>query len=195
MSQIKRLYSVLVASSNVKFCQAVTGLLDKSVYAPIHFESSEHGARRKLSERAYDIVLINAPLVDDFGSRFAADVSGEGTAVSLIFVKAELYDDLYDRLSSRGVFVLKKPINPQAFYQALDFLKSACERLRVAKGKTVTLEEKMKEISLINRAKWVLIKKLGYTEDEAHKYIEKSAMDECVPKLEIAERIIKNAKK
>ncbi len=46
--------------------------------------------------------------------------------------------------------------------------------------KTATLEEKMEEIRLVNRAKWILIDQLKMTENEAHKFIERQAMDRCV---------------
>ena len=51
-------------------------------------------------------------------------------------------------------------------------------------------EEKMKEIRLVNRAKWVLIDELKMSEADAHRYIEKQAMDRCVSRREIAEEII-----
>ena len=52
-------------------------------------------------------------------------------------------------------------------------------------------EEKMQEIRIVNRAKWFLITELKMTETDAHRYIEKQAMDRCVSKKEIAEEIIK----
>jgi response regulator NasT len=53
------------------------------------------------------------------------------------------------------------------------------------------VEEKMAEIRLVNRAKWVLISELKMEEPQAHRYIEKQAMDRCVPRRTIAEEIIK----
>ena len=49
----------------------------------------------------------------------------------------------------------------------------------------------MQEIRIVNRAKWLLITELKMTETDAHRYIEKQAMDRCVSKKEIAEEIIK----
>ena len=48
----------------------------------------------------------------------------------------------------------------------------------------------MEEIRLVNRAKWLLIEKQNMTELEAHRYIEKQAMDQCVQRKEIALQII-----
>jgi len=49
----------------------------------------------------------------------------------------------------------------------------------------------MTEIRLVNRAKWLLIGELTMSEPDAHRYIEKQAMDNGVTKREIAENIIK----
>ncbi len=57
-------------------------------------------------------------------------------------------------------------------------------------NKTVSIEEKIEEIRLINRAKLLLIEQLKMTEAEAHRYIEKQAMDRCTTRKTIAERIL-----
>ena len=49
----------------------------------------------------------------------------------------------------------------------------------------------MEEIRIVNRAKCLLISELKMTESEAHRYIEKNAMDNCIPKRKAAENIIK----
>ncbi len=49
----------------------------------------------------------------------------------------------------------------------------------------------MDEIRLVNRAKWLLISELHMSEPEAHRYIEKQAMDLCVRRRNVAEEIIK----
>ena len=57
--------------------------------------------------------------------------------------------------------------------------------------KTSSIEKRMEEIRILNRAKCLLISELKMTEPEAHHYIEKNAMDNCIPKKEAAEHIIK----
>ena len=72
---------------------------------------------------------------------------------------------------------------------ALGWMQSARERLRKLEQKTLSVEEKMEEIRIVNRAKWLLISQLSMDEPRAHRYIEKQAMDRCVPKREVAEEI------
>ena len=191
MSLKDRVYSVLAISSTEKFNEQISTLLDRSVYYPIDFAKSVGGAERRLAEKDYDIVLVNTPLSDDFGARFAIDISINSHAVALMFVKSEIYDGVYEKVCDYGVFTVKKPINVQIVLQSLDFLKAARERLRRMEKKSVSLQEKMEEIKIVNRAKLLLISALSMTEGEAHRYIEKQAMDRCVTKREIAETIIK----
>ena len=70
-------------------------------------------------------------------------------------------------------------------------MSSARERLRKSEKKALSIEEKMEEIRLVNRAKCLLIDELKMSEPDAHRYIEKQAMDRCVSKREVAEEIIK----
>ena len=70
-------------------------------------------------------------------------------------------------------------------------MSSARERLRKAEKKTLSIEEKMEEIRIVNRAKWILIRELKLDEPETHRYIEKQAMDRCISKRIVAEEIIK----
>ena len=48
----------------------------------------------------------------------------------------------------------------------------------------------MVEIRVVNRAKWILISELKMEEPDAHRYIEKQAMDRCISRREVAEEII-----
>ncbi|MEF2823148.1 MAG: ANTAR domain-containing protein [Oscillospiraceae bacterium] len=48
----------------------------------------------------------------------------------------------------------------------------------------------MEELQLISRAKAVLIEYLKLTEPQAHRYIEKQAMDRCVTRRSVAEEIL-----
>ena len=74
--------------------------------------------------------------------------------------------------------------------QGLKWMASARERLRCLEKKATSIEEKMEEIRLVNRAKWLLIEHLKMTEADAHHYIERQAMDRCVSRREIAIGIV-----
>ncbi|MFR0902788.1 MAG: ANTAR domain-containing protein [Anaerovoracaceae bacterium] len=43
---------------------------------------------------------------------------------------------------------------------------------------------------MVNKAKWLLISRLNMEEKEAHRHIERQAMDRCITKRDVAEEII-----
>ncbi|MBQ8545316.1 MAG: ANTAR domain-containing protein [Clostridia bacterium] len=191
MSLQEQIYSVLVVSASDAFNSALTQLLPDSKFAPVRFETNVSSAKRALAERAYDFIVINSPLPDDAGIRFAMDLSGLKTSVALLMVRSDIYATTYNRVAEHGVYVLPKPTSKPIVSQAIDWMIATRERLKKFEKKTMSTEEKMQEIRIVNRAKWVLIDSLKMTEVDAHRYIEKQAMDRCISKREIAEEIIK----
>ena len=189
MSLEERRYSVLIASASENLNLALSSLLPESAFSSVQTVDSVSAAQRTLAERDFDFVIVNTPLPDDTGVRFAIDACTGGTVV-LLLVKSEIYMGIYDKVVSHGVFTLSKPTSKQALLQALRFLTSARERMRKAEKKTLSIEKKMEEIRIVNRAKWLLINELKMDEPHAHHYIEKQAMDLCVTKRQVAEKII-----
>lgn len=187
-------YSLLIVSSSKTFNTSFLALLAQKDYSPIDIVHSISHARRKISERAYDLVIINTPLPDDFGSKFAVDISDSKHTVAVLLVRNDIYDETYAKVLNHGVLTLRKPTTPTIMNQALDWMRAISKRLGQFEKKTLTLEEKMSEIRIVNRAKWALIDSCEMTEADAHRYIEKQAMDRCVTRREIAEGILQTYK-
>ena len=194
MALKEHVYSVLIVSASKSFTAGVTSFLPEASFSPVTFAHSISEAQRKVADRFYDFLIINTPLPDDFGAKFAIDASNDTPTVVLLFVRNDSYDDVYDKVCDFGVFTVRKPLPSQNVTQALDFVKATRERLRKMEKKAVSLEEKMMEIKIVNRAKWALINSLNMSEDDAHRYIEKQAMDRCVSKRQVAEDILKTYK-
>ncbi len=53
------------------------------------------------------------------------------------------------------------------------------------------MEQRIEDIRIVNRAKCLLIQYTRLTEEEAHRFIEKQAMDRRLTKREIAEEILR----
>ena len=190
MSLKMSVYSVLVVSSSETFNNATHELLPKSDYHPVCFTSNISEAKRYLAERSFDFVIINSPLPDDNGTRFAIDCCSSLTTAVLLLARSDIHAEIQVRVVPHGVFTLPKPTSKVIMSQALGWLASARERLRRLEKKTLSVEERMEEIRIINRAKILLVSELHMTESEAHRYLEKQAMDNCVSKREVAEGII-----
>ena len=186
----ERVYSVLVVSAAEKFNAALLPLLPASGFEPVTVVSDISSAKRAVLQRTYDLVIINAPLPDDMGVRFAIDAGSQSDAIALLLVREAFYAELTARLTPYGVFTMLKPTSASRMATALQWMASARERLRRNETKTLSLQEKMEEIRLVNRAKWILIEQRGMDEPTAHRYIEKQAMDRCVTRRAVAQEIV-----
>lgn len=191
MSLKERCYSILIVSATDSFTSAIGVLFPESRYTPIHNATTINVAKRMIAERSYDFVIINSPLSDDIGTRFAIDTCTLKHTAVLLLVKADIHSTIHDKVAEHGVFTLPKPTSKAILIQALYWMESMRERLRQFEKKSVSIEEKMAEIRIVNKAKWLLISELKMSESDAHRYIEKQAMDQCITKRSIAEDIIK----
>ena len=183
-------YSVLLVSSGDQFTKTIKELMPLTHFYPVHAVRSAGEARRTLLGTSADIVLINTPLPDEFGAQLAMDLCERSDAAVLLVVKSERYEDVYARVTEHGVLTLPKPTSTQLVRQSLRALCAVRERLRRVGEKQATVEEKIQEIRLVNRAKWALIQCLGMTEQAAHRYIEKRAMDERISRREAAMQVL-----
>ena len=191
MSLKERIYSILVVSAAESFNASLSELLPRSDYYPVNIVSNISAAKRIIAERGFDFVIINSPLPDENGIRFAIDTASIKTTVVLILVRNDAYAETVDKITEYGVFALPKPTSRQILTRALTWMASARERIRMHESRTHTLEDKINEIRIVNRAKLVLVSELHMDEAQAHRYIIKQAMDRCVARRTVAEEIIK----
>lgn len=183
--------SVLVVSASQKITDLFNELLPSGTFNPIVSASSCGAAKRALISADYDIIVINAPLTDEFGSDFALDLVQDSSAAVLLLASSDIYGEVSSKVEGYGVMTLSKPLNRTTLYTAMTLAYATRARLRVMEKKNKSISAKMSEMRIVNRAKWALIESLGMTEEQAHHYIEKQAMDQRMPKGDIAVNILK----
>lgn len=190
MATGKRKYRVLVAGSGDKIHDYIAEMLPKSSFDPILRAGDAGEVRRMLLDTSVDIVVINTPLTDEFGVELALDLAESPMGVMLL-VKNELYDQVCYKVEDSGVLTVGKPMTRQGFYSAVKLLSAVSARLSKMEKQNRTLQEKMADIRVVNRAKWLLIEHHHMTEENAHYFIEKQAMDTRMSRREVAENIIR----
>ncbi len=183
-------HRVLVVSGSEKVYDYVAELLPSESFWPILKAGSAGEAKRMLVADAADMVIINTPLPDEFGSELALDLSSGITGI-LLLVKSDCFEQVCCMTESEGILTLCKPLTRQTLYSALRLLAAMHVKLGKMEKKNRSLQEKMEDIRVVNRAKWLLIENLSMTEKEAHYYIEKKAMDIRLSRKEVAESIIR----
>jgi len=144
--------------------------------------SSAEDAQHRLSTERFDLVIIDTPLSDEFGTSFA--VAAAKAATTILVVKKERFEQVSTLIEPQGVIVVAKPLNAQAFRYVLRALEDSRARI-------TELENKIEDIRVIDRAKLVLVSNLKMTEPQAHKHIERQAMDRRITRRDVALGILK----
>ena len=184
-------HSVLAVSGAEKFFALIRRSLRPGRFMGAEYKTSAAAARRCLLERYYDLVVINDPLTDESGVELAMDTAMRGSASVALVVPADRYEDVVEQVTDLGILVIAKPFPPARIGQAIRFLCAQQDILRRMEKKIQAAEEKAEEIRLVDRAKFVLMQQRQMSEEEAHRYILRQAMDNGVTRrraaLEITE--------
>ncbi len=187
-------YGVLLISRSEKFASSLKNLLSSGQYEPIDTATNGKSAEEKIKSGRFDIAIVNDSLTDISGENLAVEICRNSAVGVLLLVKSEEFPTVNRNVSQLGVLTLPKPTTETMVAQSLLLLCGTRERLRKMEERTASMEEKMVEIKIVNRAKCLLIEQLRMTEEEAHRYIEKQAMDRCTTKRTIAENILSTYK-
>ena len=184
-------YRVLVAGSNEKLSDLLSELLPKNEYALLPPVKTAGEVRRLTMDAGADLVILNAPLKDEFGTQLAQDLADKNLGV-LLLAGNEVYEQVCFRVEQSGVITLAKPTTRQSLYIALRALTALRSKLLQMEQKNRALQQKVADIHTINHAKWLLIQQDHMTENDAHRFIEKQAMDMRLSRREVAENIIRS---
>ena len=93
-------------------------------------------------------------------------------------------------MSEQGVLLISKPFSSTLFLQAVHMAAASNHRLMRLRQENARMQEKIAQIRLVSHAKCCLVEREQMTEAEAHRYIEKQAMDTRRDRAEIAQEIL-----
>ncbi|MDR0975105.1 MAG: ANTAR domain-containing protein [Ruminococcus sp.] len=139
----------------------------------------------------YDFVILNLPLEGRFGLDEAAALAKKDDTFVLCAVPAKNVEKVLERIGNSTIMLVSKPFSVAALELTIRNIIRMKEKNLTVHGKLLEAETKISDIKLIERAKFVLSKTLSLTEAEAHRYIQKNAMDTRVKQVEVARGILK----
>ena len=182
--------SALIVSNKDKSTTYFTVMLNKASIGQITALPSCSEARKILLERDFDLVIVNVPLRDESGIEFAQRVAADGVSQIILVVKNEHFDAVSAICEEYGVLTVSKPVNNALFWATLKLAGSARNRIKRMQEENNKLKQKIEDIRIIDRAKCLLISYCSMDEQEAHRYIEKQAMNLRTTRRAVAEGIL-----
>ena len=167
----------LIASAGVNANAYLAARLGELGYARPVIVASGAEARRRMLEEDFELILVNAPLPDEFGHALCIDAVDKTDAGVVLLAKAAACDELTPAMNEQGVLVVGRPFPAGLLVQAVQMAAAGNRRLRRLRAENERIQARLAQLRLVGRAKCLLIQHRGLTEAEAHRLIEKQAMD------------------
>ncbi|MGK4064626.1 response regulator [Rothia sp. HC945] len=137
-----------------------------------------------------DVVLMDVkmPKMDGIS---AAEAIAKDRIAPVVLLTAFSQKELVDRATEAGAMAyVVKPFTENDLIPAIEVAVSRYEQIKALEGEVSDLKEQFETRKLVERAKSLLITKMGLTEPEAFRWIQKTSMDRRLSMREVAETIV-----
>ena len=175
----------LIVSAGASSNEYISARLAELGYTRPTIIPSGAEARRRMLESDFELIVVNAPLPDEFGHELCSSAVEKTDAGVVLLAKAAAAEQLLAPMSEQGVLLLSKPFSNTLFLQAIHLAAASNHRQENAR-----MQEKIAQVRLVSHAKCCLVEREQMSEDAAHRYIEKRAMDTRRSRAEIAQEIL-----
>lgn len=183
--------NVLLVSKLNSSVNVLMGLLEENSCVIKSVVSDTQSALSFANDTVYDLVVINSPIEDTDGVELAVNISKDTVCGVVLLIQSDKSSEIGSKVIDYGVVVVPKPINKMLFRQSLGVVRAAQKRYAGLSRENERLKSTIEEAKTISRAKLLLMQNLSLSEERAHKYIEKQAMDMRISKLEVARQILR----
>ncbi len=138
-----------------------------------------------------DAVVLAVGLPDRDGVEAAAEIMRRAPC-PIVLLTSRAGADVARRASTSGAMAyLLKPLRPEELEPAIELAIARFAEIHQASREAASLRQALAERKLIERAKGLLMERLGVTEAEAFRVLQKTAMDRRLALAALAEAVIK----
>lgn len=137
-----------------------------------------------------DLVIMDVkmPLMDGIT---AAEKLSKGHIAPVVLLTAFSQKELVERATEAGALAyVVKPFTPNDLLPAIEIALSRYAQIVALENEVQDLVERFETRKLVDRAKGLLNEKMGLTEPEAFRWIQKASMDRRLTMHDVAQAII-----
>ena len=175
---------IFLAGVNEAFLAKLQNLLERASFQVLGTASSSTETIRRCRETPPEVLVLTQRLRGGNGMETAELLQDVTQSVVL------LDQESLTSQKSGDIVYLQMPVHPDIFINTVTVLSKVGSRFHTLCSRISTLEENMKEQKKINRAKGKIMQAFAITEDEAHAFLRKIAMNRRLRLAEAAESIL-----
>ncbi|MFD2673879.1 ANTAR domain-containing response regulator [Gulosibacter bifidus] len=137
-----------------------------------------------------DVVVMDIKMPNMDGIT-AAGLLNEGNIAPVVLLTAFSQKDLVERASEAGALAyVVKPFNQNDLIPAIEIAVARHQQIVALENEVADLAERFETRKLVDRAKGLLIEKMGLSEPEAFRWIQKASMNRRLTMQEVAQAIV-----
>ncbi len=174
---------IIVVFPQIKDGQGIRNLLVRNGYRVGAVCTSGAQAKSYMDNIDYGIVVCGYKFSDMIYSELFSDL-GATFEMLLVASRSKLEEGVTD-----GVVCVEMPLKSYDLLNTLEMMMQALERIR-KKGRQKPKERNIAQKAIIDEAKLLLMKTRNMSEEEAHRFIQKSSMDSGTNMVETAQMVL-----
>jgi len=173
-------------------------LLVESLVALGHSVVGEAGSCSEVVEDAQrltpDIVLLDVHLPDGSGVDAATKIAAALPYTAVVLFSGDHNVTLSESeiTTTAAVTLLAKPTPPTMLDGALRLAVARARALRSSSLEVIDARKQLENRKAIERAKGILMRRTGTTEQEAYRIMQRSSQDRSVPMVDIARAVLES---
>lgn len=151
-------------------------------------------ATESIAERSFSLCIVVCDGLGMQGVRLVKTLAarGDGAVIAVLPLSAPAEEaKALEELRDEGVLLVPATATQAELRLAVSAAIAANRRIEKLLRERQSLLKKIDDIRIVDRAKLILMQNMGYTEAQAHKQIEKRAMNERLSRAEVAMNILK----
>lgn len=181
----------LAAAQNEGACKIIANVLRDCGFQTVSSAVGAENTRKHLQMRSFALAALYLPLGGEFGLDLVREIHTRLDTAIILVARSEDAEHIQQAVAYAGAFVLARPVNRSMLMQAVRFVMTSREEILRLKSENLSLQEKIDEIRVAARAKCMLMEVLKMTEIQAHRYLQKQAMDRRVSLAEVSRDVLK----
>ncbi|MER8024242.1 ANTAR domain-containing response regulator [Glutamicibacter protophormiae] len=185
---------VIVAEDETLIRLDIVEILRSEGYDVVAEVDNGQSALEQARELKPDLVLMDVkmPVMDGIT---AAEAIVKERIAPVVLLTAFSQKELVERAREAGAMAyVVKPFTPADLTPAIEIAISRNDELRALEDEVSSLAEQFETRKLVDRAKSLLITKMGLSEPEAFRWIQKTSMDRRLSMRQVAETVIDQVK-
>lgn len=183
---------VLVAEDETLIRLDIVEILTDAGYSVIGEAENGEKAVELSREHQPDLVVMDVkmPIMDGIT---AAKIIAEERIAPVVMLTAFSQRDLVDSAREAGAMAyVVKPFGESDLIPAIEVAAARFDEIRALEEEVTSLADKFETRKLVERAKSVLTTKMGLSEPEAFRWIQKTSMDRRLSMREVAETVVEH---